>query len=90
MNIARRVYLGMSLLDKDRPGWEHKVNLNTLQMQDKRHCILGQLYGQTKWRISNLADFGFSAYVTNYEEMSLELWYLATEWKRQIKLRLEK
>lgn len=94
-NYAWRVYKGMQWLDKDRPGWEKKINLRTLNLKDQRTCVLGQLYGQARWRIP-LAPYGFDAYADlvdgvrpTHDEMSMELWYLTTEWKRQIKLRLE-
>lgn len=36
---------GAALLDAVRPGWEKEVNLSTLDIQTKRSCLLGQLYG---------------------------------------------
>jgi hypothetical protein len=33
-------------LDKEKPGWEGKININTLDMTNYRLCILGQLYGE--------------------------------------------
>lgn len=84
----------MCWLDKERPGWEHRINLDTLDLKSQKTCVLGQLYGQARWRIK-LAPYGFDACSDiikgvrpSYDQMSMELWYLTTEWKRQISLRL--
>lgn len=86
-NIAGRVYAGMQWLDSQIKNWVDRVDLVLLDMQDSRHCILGQLYGTVKPR-QDMAKFGMMAQeVTDRDEMSLELWYLETEWNRQILLR---
>jgi len=33
------------LLDKRHPGWDKKIDLNTLSMYDANNCVLAQLYG---------------------------------------------
>ena len=92
-NYAWRVYQGMLWLDKNRPDWWKRINLKSLNIQNQKTCVLGQLYGNIKPRFS-MADYGFDAYSNllngvrpSHDEMSLELWYLTTEWKRQITLR---
>lgn len=41
----RRVTFGARHLDRVRPGWEKKVDLNTLEIANKRRCVIGQLVG---------------------------------------------
>lgn len=40
-----RITLGISLLDRENPGWRYDIDLDNLKMYDSEHCILGQLYG---------------------------------------------
>ena len=42
---STRARRGAKLLDRKRPGWHKKINLETLRMQSCYSCILGQLYG---------------------------------------------
>jgi hypothetical protein len=77
----------MQWLDSQIADWVNKVDLGMLNMQDNRHCILGQLYGNVKPR-QDMAKFGMMAQeATDRDEMSLELWYLQSEWARQTLLR---
>ena len=86
-DIAGRVHAGMKWLDSQIEDWVNKVDLELLNMQDNRYCILGQLYGTVKPR-QDMAPLGMMAQeVADRDEMSLELWYIETEWKRQILLR---
>jgi hypothetical protein len=91
-NTSWRVYVGTCWLNANLPNWWKRVNLNSLNLQDQRLCVLGQLYGQIK-PLFNMADYGFDAYCDivngkrpSHDDMSMELWYLTTEWKRQILL----
>lgn len=43
--VKRRVARGVKLLDKRMPGWDNRIDLYRLDMEDYRHCVLGQLYG---------------------------------------------
>lgn len=95
MNIPWRVYQGMLWLDKNRPNWWKQIHLRSLNIQDQRTCVIGQLYGGIKPR-ANLANLGLDAYTDmvngkhpSRDDMSLEMWYLTAEWKRQIQLRRE-
>lgn len=36
---------GAKMLDRLRPGWEHEIVVERLNMNDAYDCILGQLYG---------------------------------------------
>lgn len=39
--VEGRVKLGAQLLDKKRPGWDARINLDTLQLGDCENCVLG-------------------------------------------------
>jgi hypothetical protein len=85
-NIPYRVYVGILWLDSQFPDWYMRINLDTLDMQDSRFCILGQLYGAIKPH-EDMTKYGFDVAVNHYDEMQMEFFYLNTEWERQIFLR---
>jgi hypothetical protein len=35
---------GVALLDEHVPGWEHQINLDTLDLVNTERCVLGQLW----------------------------------------------
>jgi len=39
------VKAGVMLLDKVKPGWEQRINVETLNLESAMECVLGQLYG---------------------------------------------
>lgn len=41
-----RVQRGADYLDDVDPGWYRRVDAETLELGDGRHCILGQLHGE--------------------------------------------
>lgn len=45
-SIKARVNRGIRKLDKEKPGWATKVNVNSLEMGSNRMCVLGQLAGK--------------------------------------------
>jgi len=44
-SLYDNVILGVSILDLKYPGWAEKVCVADLDMENGRHCVLGQLYG---------------------------------------------
>lgn len=54
IDYAARVAKGVALLDEKRPGWEHELNLEILDIEDGSRCITAQLsgrkYGRDSWR----------------------------------------
>lgn len=44
-NAAERVARGAKLLDRKRPGWAERIDLDQLRLEECDSCILGQLYG---------------------------------------------
>lgn len=45
-NARNRVQRGAEYLDNVDPEWYRRVNPETLELGDGRHCILGQLHGE--------------------------------------------
>lgn len=52
--IAERVSAGCEYLDKIRPGWEHLIDLGSLNLHSCTDCVVGQLAGPD-------ADLGIAA-----------------------------
>lgn len=44
--VRERVERGAAYLDDVDPGWYRRVNADTLELDDGKHCILGQLHGE--------------------------------------------
>lgn len=44
--VQERVRRGAEYLDDMDPGWHRRVNADTLELEDGRHCVLGQLHGE--------------------------------------------
>jgi hypothetical protein len=44
--VRERVQRGATYLDDLDPGWHRRVDADTLELDDGRHCILGQLHGE--------------------------------------------
>jgi hypothetical protein len=42
--IKERVKAGAALLDREEPGWEQRINLETLNLEESCCCVLGQLF----------------------------------------------
>lgn len=86
--IRARVAAGAAWLDKNRPGWDSRVDLDALCMPDPCYCILGQEFGDYYDAPISLDDgvaFGFDAEGAA-DEMA-EFSALSTEWARLIEAR---
>lgn len=44
--VHERVRRGAEYLDDMDPGWHRRVDAETLELEDGRHCVLGQLHGE--------------------------------------------
>lgn len=44
--VRKRVQRGAEYLDEMDPGWHHRVDADTLELEDGQHCVLGQLHGE--------------------------------------------
>lgn len=56
-DFAAKVAKGAELLDNERPGWADDIDLESLNMAEGNHCILGQLYGDY---VDGLYALGFT------------------------------
>jgi hypothetical protein len=45
MSHAENVARGAALLDQKIPGWEHQINVASLDIGSCNDCIIGQLFG---------------------------------------------
>lgn len=95
-NIEARVARGMALLDRARPGWHRRINLDRLDIADGRRCALGQTYGMYGWGVDRLglsrgtsASHGFNANYVVPVTTRTEYNRLTAEWRRQIETRLD-
>jgi hypothetical protein len=43
--VKDRVQNGIALLDRETSGWEGRIDLETLDLQDCGLCVLGQVFG---------------------------------------------
>lgn len=44
--VLERVKTGLAWLEETHgPGWEDKIDLDTLDLRDANHCVIGQVYG---------------------------------------------
>ena len=43
--FKREIERGAAFLDEHFPGWEDKIDPETLNLEDGCNCILGQVYG---------------------------------------------
>ena len=51
--IAARVARGAALLDERIPGWDQRIDLDTLDIDSCQNCVLSQLFGSPQ----NAFDF---------------------------------
>ena len=93
--LMTRVARGAELLDRRKPGWAAKINLDRLAMNSCDDCLLGQLYGnyfdgKGRLRISLGCDLGFDAggIVEQRKGKANEFDALAALWRRQVRSRL--
>lgn len=54
--LTARVATGTTLLDRHWPGWAALIDLDRLDIQSPRDCVLGQLYGHYRQACAQLLD----------------------------------
>ena len=96
LNMCRYSHKGAALLDKRIPNWHRRINKRQLDIQDYKHCVLGQLFYHY--------DIGLQALnITNHEGIALGVCagirknrkrrqryiILTSEWQKRITERLE-
>ncbi len=97
--IVARVEDGAAWLDEARPGWADLVDLNILDLDDPRCCVLGQVFGgffDAPTTLDDAADYGCLAYPQlrngdsdphHAERIRAELGMLTTAWRTLIRSR---
>lgn len=61
--IADRVAAGAAWLDEHHPGWVDRIDLDRLNLADRKACVLGQMFGDFNAAPSELLE----AYETDDE-----------------------
>ena len=80
-----RVARGAALLDRERPGWPERIDLDTLQLSSACFCIRGQLVGcSVIWDVipgleggKSHTEHGFIADSQSQYELLQEAWLSA-------------
>lgn len=86
---------GAALLDEKVPGWEAKIDLDTLDLYVPCKCVLGQLFGRGDSAYTHglhmLNLFGFKEEIAHgFEARSTGTYTsLTTRWRRVIRRRLK-
>ena len=81
MKYMQQIEKGVEYLDEHYPGWEDKINLETLNIRSPRCCIGGQLEGEYAHFVSMLYEIsnsgptsmGFDSTDYHYEDLT-ETW----------------
>tara|TARA_B100002049_G_C16083708_1_gene378313 strand:+ start:1659 stop:2267 length:609 start_codon:yes stop_codon:yes gene_type:complete len=89
-NIDPRILDGADLLDKKKPGWWHKIDLEALDQRDESRCVLGQLYGNYHKGLRALAlyqgqavDHGFNSRIFSHAG-DTDAWHALIEARRAV------
>ena len=91
-STSPRIERGAALLDTAAPGWEGKIDLNTLDLSSGWYCVVGQVYGDY---IDGLAELNGEAeeqpWKYGFESMAAESYdSLTDKWRRFITRRLRR
>lgn len=103
--VRERVQRGAEYLDEMDPGWHQRVNADTLELEDGRHCVLGQLHGEFRLGLGRShvitlssapraslspVAYGFKCVEGVSEEWQARDYELLTEaWRREVRSRQE-
>lgn len=93
--IAERVAAGAAWLDEHRPGWDQRIDLETLDLGDPCHCVLGQEYGnygdspeEIRWERRPAGEDVWVAPLFGFHEWNERNYdVLTAEWRRLIEER---
>lgn len=103
--VRERVKRGAEYLDEMDPGWHRRVDAETLELEDGRHCVLGQLHGEFRLGLGRShvitlssapraslspVAYGFKCVEGVSEEWQARDYELLTEaWRREVRSRQE-
>jgi len=59
--ITERVQAGVELLDSQVPGWDSRIDLDTLDICSESSCVIGQLFGRYDKGLNALDLWGVRA-----------------------------
>ncbi len=96
--IARRVARGAALLDEKRPGWDARIDLAGLDLEDCELCVVGQLFGPGYGRGLPDGSYGYGLEALGVLDCEYEYGFdreflgekfadLTAEWRRVITAR---
>jgi hypothetical protein len=71
MDIQANVNRGMALLDAQYPGWDAKVDVDTLALGSCANCVLGQLVGAGVVDTGSYVVMDFSRYTVGRDALRL-------------------
>ena len=90
---------GMIYLDREMPNWEHRINLETLDLRDSRLCVIGQLtpdyylyMAEASLSFSDVIELGFNCSLSETicsDEITHVYAVLTDEWRQAIAERRE-
>jgi hypothetical protein len=60
-----RVKLGAKFLDENVPGWDKRININTLRLSSGKSCICGQVFRKRAWYWRNKAKKKSKTFIAN-------------------------
>ena len=92
MKLPKNVERGAELLDREVPGWEGKIDLETLDLASPDRCVLGQAFrvnqhpayhrGVDILRVSQSSRYGFTPWGRQGWSNLTEAWRKLIESRR--------
>jgi len=86
MDIQEQVRNAAETLDEVNPGWEEKINFDTLDMKDWTSCVLAQVFSDKDY-IESLHDMRRHGYMGN---RAFSGFAPVDLWENEVKKRLNK
>lgn len=90
-----QIAAGMALLDEHAPGWETRIDVETLDLWSTCNCILGQEFGRFEHGLCLLildgpaaTRYGFDVDPRASDALHIGYRTLTSEWRRAIRARL--
>ena len=84
LTVKQRVNRGWRWLDENFPGWQERVNIETLSMVSGEDCICGQLFGDAMRKANsspdNLTKHAGHKFVHGYDYTERTLFTEANSW----------
>ena len=87
---AQRAAAGARFLDERNPGWENRINTETLSIASGSNCALGQVYGsysrglEATGTATQSASLGFAAFGGHGITVDEEYRLLTEAWRKEV------